>query len=579
MVVGLPSRVYFYATNMIGKPADIGGKLVTGTGAVLAKFSSYHQGMGVFTIVPQANEKYFVKIIRPVGIKSVFALPAARSQGITMRLGNNNKDKLSLTVYSRRRQQQAFVCVIARENLLALQATTFAAGKNEITVPLEQILQGIARVTIFDGQLLPQAERLVYLGRGHDLRVSVKATRQSYHPRDAVRLDIETKTQSGEAIAANLCLSVVDDTVLSFADDKTAHILAQIYLSKELPGKIEEPNFYFSKKPKAETALDMLLATRGWRTFDWKNILCPPLPMPQSIKISKNAKMDRVFFEKMKERKAMPKKGAVPRLAAMKKAAPEGLERPQAKMPEPQRRLLPVGRRDKREEIALKERPTVAGKLRRQKIYSRKFPLPVYQSGYDGPRTDFRETIFWNPYVVTNAKGQASVKFYLSDAITTFRATAEGVAGNGQLGRAEALVQSKLPFYMTVKTPVQVAAGDTIYLPLSLINEQSTPLALQLQTRFSSLFKLLEDVAPDTVKLKGGERMSLFYPLAVVGKNGKGEIYFRAQALGLKDEFQRTIRVAPRGFPKKLSFSGTLVKEARHVLPVPSQVIPGSPRS
>jgi hypothetical protein len=46
-------------------------------------------------------------------------------------------------------------------------------------------------------------------------------------------------------VPADLALAVVDDTVLSFADDKTGHMLSRLYLEPELPGKIEEPNFYF----------------------------------------------------------------------------------------------------------------------------------------------------------------------------------------------------------------------------------------------------------------------------------------------------------------------------------------------
>ena len=50
----------------------------------------------------------------------------------------------------------------------------------------------------------------------------------------------------------------------------------------------------------------------------------------------------------------------------------------------------------------------------------RVFPLPSLPSDFTGPRSDFRQTIYWNPSVKTDAKGRASVTFQLSDAVTSF---------------------------------------------------------------------------------------------------------------------------------------------------------------
>ncbi len=70
---------------------------------------------------------------------------------------------------------------------------------------------------------------------------------------------------------ADVAISVVDDAVLSFADDKTEHVLAAMYLLPEMPGQvIDEPNFYFSGDKRAPAAMDLLLGTQGWRRFSWQ---------------------------------------------------------------------------------------------------------------------------------------------------------------------------------------------------------------------------------------------------------------------------------------------------------------------
>ena len=72
-------------------------------------------------------------------------------------------------------------------------------------------------------------------------------------PRERVTLDVTTRDSAGQPVPAELALSVVDDTVVSFADDKTGHILSRLYLEPEIPGEVEEPKKTAKKsKPKAE---------------------------------------------------------------------------------------------------------------------------------------------------------------------------------------------------------------------------------------------------------------------------------------------------------------------------------------
>jgi hypothetical protein len=92
-----------------------------------------------------------------------------------------------------------------------------------------------------------------------------------------VKLHVHATDARGNPVKASVGLAVVDETVLSYADDKSARILAHTYLEPELGATaadpIEEPNFYFSDKPEATAAMDALLATRGYRTFEWRQVL------------------------------------------------------------------------------------------------------------------------------------------------------------------------------------------------------------------------------------------------------------------------------------------------------------------
>jgi hypothetical protein len=106
--------------------------------------------------------------------------------------------------------------------------------------------------------------------------IELTPDRGGYTPRDPVTLRVKTTDAHGKPVAASVAVAVVDETVLAYADDKSARILARMYLEPELGATsadpIEEPNFYFSDKPEAAAAMDALLATRGYRRFEWRPI-------------------------------------------------------------------------------------------------------------------------------------------------------------------------------------------------------------------------------------------------------------------------------------------------------------------
>ena len=63
-----------------------------------------------------------------------------------------------------------------------------------------------------------------------------------------------------------------------------------------------------------------------------------------------------------------------------------------------------------------------------------------YSPKYDGPKnnqpiSDYRSTIYWNPDVITDKPGNATVEFYTADGKGTYKVVIEGINNNGQIGR------------------------------------------------------------------------------------------------------------------------------------------------
>ena len=140
----------------------------------------------------------------------------------------------------------------------------------------------------------------------------------------------------------------------------------------------------------------------------------------------------------------------------------------------------------------------------------RVFPVPAFTPDYAGPRNDYRETVFWAPSVKTDRRGKATVKFVLSDAVTSFRVFSEGVGG-GLAGRDETVLKSSLPFSLAVKLPLEVSAGDRPLIPVTLTNDSERALDVNLDAGFGALMRVAGD----------GARQ---------GANGRGRCWARASA-------------------------------------------------
>ncbi len=63
-----------------------------------------------------------------------------------------------------------------------------------------------------------------------------------------------------------------------------------------------------------------------------------------------------------------------------------------------------------------------------------------YSPDYDRPEsimkiTDMRTTVYWNPTIMTDANGKATLEFFNAEATGTYKAVIEGINGEGNLGR------------------------------------------------------------------------------------------------------------------------------------------------
>ena len=186
---------------------------------------------------------------------------------------------------------------------------------------------------------------------------------------------------------------------------------------------------------------------------------------------------------------------------------------------------------------------------------AREFATPNYTNNQEVDiRTDFRSTIFWDGNIEVGNNGQATVEFFNSDEVTSFRTIVEGV-GVGMIGRAEYTHFTQLPFSMSVKVPSQVVFGDVVEIPLTLKNTTNKDVVGNLMVKSPKGFKVL-NVETGSQMLAANTTKTIYLNYEVMNEIGEDNLEISFKANGLKDAFVQPIKIGPKGFPVSIAFSG-----------------------
>lgn len=678
LVNGLEGNVAFKALNEFDKPADIEGVVLTAKGSQVASFSSFHQGMGSFKFSPQPNEKYVVKITKPEGITQTFDVPSPLDRGYTMNIDNDKDGEVTVNINSTENEAMALVAQV-RGKMYYSTLVDVKPGNNKLVFPTNNFPIGVAQVTLFDSKGIARAERLAFVNKNKQLNLSIETDKEKYLPREKVKMTLTVKDERGLPMPANLSMAVVNDQLLSFADDKSGNILSQLLLQQDIKEKVEEPSFYFNnKEAKATKALDYLLLTSGWRRFTWEKLIEEEVPqiiypgqkavlagtvldantgkpvdcakikvagkdyevgndgkfsikyldLSQPLAMTYNAdgyyaqtqyaydynqNLTVYLYKNTYQYYATPKPShrkskaamgagnvdfavpaAVAHGAVMEKApalkdmeGPANLRQENSVANKKNKAKLDADKQDPRD-LAKAEDKKVAKEVvasraddarfrskaeafdednniavfNGNKYYrARQFSAPVYdkQENVEN-RTDFRNTIYWNPNVEVGYSGKKTIEFYTSDDITSFRTIVEGMSNDGSIGRAEKNFFTQLPFAMTTKIPVEVATEDFVSIPLTLKNNTNGPLGGVISVTAPNGLQELVKLNPVQTIMPGAAK-TIYLDYKVLDKIGYGEFTIGFKACGLGDAFTQKIKIAPKGFPVQTSFSAQEVEK------------------
>jgi len=270
LVKGITSKVAFRITAPDGKGVDGDGVVTDENKDTVASFRSLHNGIGSFLFTPRGDHHYSASIFLDDHIFILRDLPTAYEQGYALRLDAEGEKIIRLTVHARGASSPDLSLLgLSGQSLRLALSARLAQDSAVFRISRDSLPEGITQLTLFDGAHHPVCERLYFRRPLQQLPIELHTDKEQYATRSRVNLSLAA---DGSAGLSTLSLAVYR---LGVPDEETAtDIYSYLWLSSDLKGNVESPEYYFrAMGPAADEARDNLMLTHGWRRFRWENIL------------------------------------------------------------------------------------------------------------------------------------------------------------------------------------------------------------------------------------------------------------------------------------------------------------------
>lgn len=275
LVNGIYNKIAFKAIGPDGLSRNINGKIVNNKNEELASFSSLHQGMGNFLLLPQQGETY-TAVFSINGKPQKIQLPVAKPEGTALRIDHlSQPDSLYVFVKAsagKRTDQEYELVAQVADSLIFASKLSLKNGFSNLKLPKNIFPDGMVHFTLFSPEQQPLNERNAFINRKQQVKLAIGQDR-SFKPKDSISLSISATDENDKPLKGTFSLAVTDDGQVKMPLN-AGNIASYFLLQSNLKGNIEDAGWYFKDTDaNTQAALDNLLLTQGWIGYNWDNIL------------------------------------------------------------------------------------------------------------------------------------------------------------------------------------------------------------------------------------------------------------------------------------------------------------------
>ena len=374
-----------------------------------------------------------------------------------------------------------------------------------------------------DRQIFTDTKQVIVPPVEHFLSVELKPDRNEYQPREQGMLTVATRDADGKPVSAEVALAMVDESVF--------------YIQKDYAN--DPRQFYYGSKRQ------QIVQTQS--TFQQKQYL----KLVEGA--NKQLQDDRQTGQK-------DQSADRERLAAAPGAAMGGLGRADAVSES----VIVTGGRSGTNQITAKKAAGLPMDGRDFDSLAKLEPVMAGASASVQVRNDFRSTALWEPNIVTDKTGQATVKVKFPDSLTGWTATARVNSAGNQFGIATATARTKQPLIVRLQAPRFFTVGDSVTVSAVINNNTGAAMTVSpaIAAEGVTVTGLVQDgkpvngeTGPVTVQPNSEARVDW---LVAVQHAGDAKLKVTARGGKYADAMEKNFLVYEHGIEKFVSKSGKL---------------------
>lgn len=399
---------------------------------------------------------------------------------------------------------------------------------------------------VSDRQVFTDEKQVVVPPVKNFLNVSVKADRADYEPRDEGTLTVTTLDDQGKPVPAEVALSLADESVF--------------YIQNDYAGDPRE--FFFGTKRSQQIQTQSTMNQKTYiKLVKWKGQL-----------------IDEKVKEQLEEQSRI--RGLAQGVAGIAGAGGGGgggaggpnnsfvtrfsqnvvgyvnVEMPSVVATTVSGRASSAGELVAEDAVSPQSIPVMGGLFK-----SANYRLRAGHEASPGEqpavvvRSDFRSTVFWQPDVMTDKNGEATVKVTYPDSLTSWRATARAVTTANQFGTADTTTRTRQPLIVRLEGPRFFVVGDTVTISGVVNNNTDKSLQAKVSLDASGLNVEQASETPTTLNVPANGEARADWT-ATVESPGDVKLKVTARSDQYADAMENSFTAYEHGIEKFISKSG-----------------------
>jgi hypothetical protein len=269
-ITGIKQRLAFNAVTSDGKSLKVSGEIVNLKGDIITEFRSGPYGPGVVEFTPVQGETYYAKPVETEFRNMSWSLPEPERSGVSVRVNNIRSGSIDIALSGNGTEGKEFFLTVTMNNILIFSKELKLDTLFNVRLKTEEIPAGTAFVTLYDNELNPVAERMIFLNAGKKMKVQIGISKSNTRPGSETELAINTTDEKGNNLSSIISVSAIDSS-LGFHNSIPYPDIESIFLyDSEFYNNLPQSMRCRGLKNIDDKSVDQLMMTYGWRKYTLK---------------------------------------------------------------------------------------------------------------------------------------------------------------------------------------------------------------------------------------------------------------------------------------------------------------------